>query len=132
LPSFVLYDNPLQTDWELSAKRGNQRDMVFFTRVEREDIDNMQDASSGEEIHVVTTSYKVNQVVPFIIKHTEVDRVRMTGDDVEHFSKRIGTLALLRRAWTANRMGQLKPDARELDELLHYLEHAMPNIRQGN
>ncbi|MBD3004811.1 hypothetical protein [Streptomyces sp. 5-10] len=126
-PGVIRFQSTLIPEWELGAKRSRgDASMVFFTRLNEEDMGVVENAGPGQDVRPVHTEYKVSERVPFIIRHIGVTHMVATEDGgLELASKdRLGlrgTFRLIRTAWTTD---ALIPSAQELDELLEYLRNA--------
>src|SRR5690242_941188 len=80
-PQNVIYDNPLTSEWMLTAHREKiNSTMVFFMKAHRDDVDAVSDLEPGDTTHALLTEYKVNTKVPFIVRHISSTHLLATED----------------------------------------------------
>lgn len=121
----VIYENPRKPDWCLGATRDRRdRSMVFFTRYEKQDLEQVRDAGPGEVVQPVHTEYKVNLRVPFVMRFVGATRMVVGEDGLATDDRRLGVRGAVQIWRTALATGALAPDVEELDDLLEYLEGA--------
>ncbi|MER6605866.1 hypothetical protein ABT282_08095 [Streptomyces sp. NPDC000927] len=126
-PGIVHFANVLNSEWFLSAQRDKlDPSMVFFTRYDREDLETIDEMHPEQGARPVHTEYKVNEKVPFCIRHIGSTHVKTTeGGNLELASKdRLGLRGAFRLVRTAVATDALIPSEQELDELLEYLRNS--------
>jgi len=128
VPQKVAYPTSL-VDWELMAQRDSSyQELVWFHRVECEDVEAVTNLSGDDEADLIMTDYKVHLQGPFIMRHVTVNRMKGEGLNVvkEPLFTRLKHLA--KHLWIAASTDLLVPSASELDELLNVLAHAEPTV----
>lgn len=98
-----------------------------FSRVQMEDVVDIENAEPGELVSLHTTTYRVRRSLPMIWRHTGATQaVKGAGDGEYHAS--IVAPTSYRGAWKTfmlnHRTGVLVPDREELREVVHLIQHA--------